>query len=384
MWMLSRWFSKYATIQELGKIPAEVQKHLTALGNREIYKAYAGIKPVKTLDMLYRVSKKKLNLNTVNWTKYPEIKVLVTELPGKVKGYTLENVIILMKSCSKLRLNDEALWQGLEEAIHCKLPSLHERQLYDVISSFSRNSRTSLAFWSALRAQIINLFCPRHNLQAIIIALIISTYSKLNLLDNDFLTVLEQQVLRVYPNFDGTDTSRILNVFTRAGLGSEEFYKVMCEQAKVSLATMDWFSTTILLTNFVQIGRGDQVADIEKHYLLWAEKLSLQNFASVFYAYARFLPLPIRKETERRRFLVRVAEELEEKRKMFEEDGFERNVVWVMFGLARGRIFSTQKLWVAASESLKAKGGPKGKEDREIYEEVVGILREHNQEFLIN
>ena len=57
MWNIKRWLSKYAVIQELGKFPSDIQKHLTALGNLELYKSYMGQKPVQTLDLLYRTSK---------------------------------------------------------------------------------------------------------------------------------------------------------------------------------------------------------------------------------------------------------------------------------------------------------------------------------------
>ena len=107
MLVLRRWMSKYACIQEMGKFPSDVQRHLTALGDIECYKSYMGLKPVKTLDLLYRTSKRKMNISLVNWQKYPEIQVLIKELPSKLETYPLENVIIIMKSLAKLSIFDE-------------------------------------------------------------------------------------------------------------------------------------------------------------------------------------------------------------------------------------------------------------------------------------
>ena len=196
MLVLRRWMSKYACIQEMGKFPSDVQRHLTALGDIEWYKSYMGLKPVKTLDLLYRTSKRKMNISLVNWQKYPEIQVLIKELPSKLETYPLENVIIIMKSLAKLSIFDEKVWKALEKSIILKCGQVKDRQLYDIISCFSKSKHASTQLWKELENVIINEFCPKHNMQAIVIAQIIGVFYKANILTAQFLTVLEQQILR--------------------------------------------------------------------------------------------------------------------------------------------------------------------------------------------
>lgn len=374
-----RRFSKYANIQELGKLPSEVNKHLKALGDLTLYKSMRGDKAVLSLDLLFKASKKKVNLLQVNWLKYPEIQVMLSELPSKLTNYTLRNIIDIMKTCSKLNIHDSNLWLSIENAITSNLYELEERQLYDLISCFSKRKNTNISFWQELESIITTKFCPKHNIQAHVVCMILTTYSKLNILSDQFLTILEQQVIRVHLNFDSIEVSKVLNVFVQRDVGSEGLYDKLCKQVKLMVYSMDWYSTVISLVSFVRIGRGDHVDEIEKCAILWLDRMDAQQFSSIFVAYGRNLPVAIRKETERRKFLCELAEFLQKKGNKWEGD--ERSAIGVMWGLAVGKIFQFEELWKRLAGCVK---GKREFRDLKEYEKIESILKENEKLHLLD
>ena len=232
---------------------------------------------------------------------------------------------------------DENLWKALETAVILKINDLKDRQLYDVLSSFSKYKNTSDKLWKELEKVIVNNFCPKHNMQAVIVGQIISTFNKINLLNQNFLQVLEQQVLRVYLNFDGTDTSRILNIYTMSEIGSDELMKNLCKQAKLSLPTMDWHSATVSLVCFIKLGRGDQVEPFENYLTLMFPRLSLYHISIIFFTYSKCIPIPLKNNTERRKFIMSLCEFLETKRELITQEENSRNLLYVMHGMAIGK-----------------------------------------------
>ncbi|OMJ68148.1 hypothetical protein SteCoe_34486 [Stentor coeruleus] len=382
MWGVFRRFGKFAQIQELGKFPAEIGKHLTALGNANIYKSYMGQKPVQILDLLYRSSKKKLDLHTIRWENCSEMKVFLKELPPKLNGYSLVNIIVIMKCCSKLMINDEGLWKSLEQAVINKIDELKERQLYDVASAFSHNKYTSLELWKEIQRVIINNFCPEHNMQSHVIASIISQYEKLGLLDQNFLIILEQQIIRTYLHLDGTETSRILQIYLKHKVGSDDFYKFLTKQARLTLNTMDCFSVALALTSYVKLLKGDQVDEFEKHILLLSHHANIQIIGSIFYNYAKHMPVPIKKNTERRRFMQELIELLESNNRIIDKNATTKDLVFTLYGMSVGNFFDKKEIWKKISEKA-TRLGIKNKEDKFLFEEIERILKENGVESLI-
>lgn len=374
MWGILRSFSKYANIQELGKLPSDVIKHLKSLGDLNLYKSIRGDKAVLSLDLLYKASSRKINLLQMDWLKYPEMQVMISELPKNLSEYKLRNTISIMKNCSKLGINDANLWISIENAIITNFAELEERQLYDLISSFSKRKHTSLNFWKGLESVIINQFCPRHNIQAYVISMILTTYSKLNILSDEFLTVLEEQVKRVYLNFDSIEVSKVLNIFVQRNIGSDELFDKLCKQVKLAVYTMDWYSTVVSLVSLVRTGRGDHVEEIEKCVILWFERLENHHFSSIFYAYGKNLPVAIRKETDRRKFLCEAAEFMQ--RKNGKWDGDEKSALNVMWGMAVGKIFEYEKLWESLSSAVKGKQECIGTDE---YKNIEKILKDNGK-----
>lgn len=371
MWGILRSFSKYANIQELGKLPSEVIKHLKSLGDLNLYKSIRGDKAVLSLDLLCKASNKKINLLQVNWLNYPEIRIMVSELPKSLSEYKLRNIISIMKNCSKLGINDADLWISIENAIIANFAELEERQLYDLISSFSKRKNSSLDFWKGLESIIIKEFCPRHNIQAYVICMILTTYSKLNILSDEFLNVLEEQVKRVHLNFDSTEVSKVLNIYVQRKIGSDDLYDKLCKQVKLVVYSMDWYSTVVSLVSLVRIGRADHVEDVEKCATLWFERFENQHFGNIFFAYAKNLPVAIRKETDRRKFLCNIAEFIQ--RKNLKWNGDEKSALNVMWGLAVGKIFEYEKLWENLGNAVR---GKKECIEMDEYKNIEKILKE--------
>lgn len=382
MWGVFRRFGKFAQIQELGKFPAEIDKYLTALGNVNIYKSYMGQKPVQTLDLLYRSSKKRLDLNSIRWENYPEMKICLKELPPKLNSYSLINIITIMKCCSKLMINDEGLWKSLEQAVITKIDQLKERQLYDVVSAFSHNKYTSSQLWKEIERVIINNFCPEHNMQSHVLASIISQYEKLGLLNQNFLSILEQQIIRTYLHLDGTETSRILQVYLKHKIGSDDFYKFITKQARLTLHTMDCFSASLALTSYIKLLKGDQVDEFEKHILLLSHHINMQIIGSIFYNYAKYMPVPIGKDTERRRFMQEMIEFLEKNYGIVDKTVSTKDLVFTMYGMAVGKFFDKTNTWKRILDRVNWLE-LKNKEDTFLFEEIGRILEENGMKSLI-
>lgn len=384
MWAVARFFSKYASIQELGKFPNEIQKHLTVLGNIETYKSYMGVKPVTTLELLCKASKRKINLDSVRWQNYPEIKTLLETMPKYIPSYSLENVLAIVKSATKLLIFDENLWKALEQSVISNISTIRDRQLYDIVSCFSRYKKTSNLLWTELENVLINDICPKHNLQAVVLAQIISIYHKLDLLNPKLLGVLEQQILRVYLSFDGTDTSRILSIYCAHSIGDEEFIRCMCKQVKLSVSTMDWYSSTVALNCLIRLGRGDQVDPIERHVFLMSSRLSFQLIASIFYTYAKHIPIPLKNNTPRRKFIMDLCEVLLENPELVRKEENINTLLQVLHAMAIGKIFEFGGLWRMIGEKLEGKGKLQHRDDIEKFEKVKKVLEENGQSNLLN
>jgi hypothetical protein len=182
--------------------------------------------------------------------------------------------------------------------------------------------------------------------------MILSTYSKLGLLNDKFLTVLEQQVLRVYLSFDGIEVSKVLNIFVHSKLDCQETTDKLCKHAKSCLFRMDWYSAVTTLVSFVRLGKGDNTDDIEKCVKLWYNRLNLHLIGNIFFAYAKHMPVSIKKETERRAFLIDISKYLVKNKEAW-RDGNDKDVANIMWGLALARIFEFEDLWKKLYASIK-------------------------------
>ncbi|OMJ78985.1 hypothetical protein SteCoe_21065 [Stentor coeruleus] len=382
MWGIFRRFGKFTQIQELAKFPVEVDKYLTALGDTNIYKSYMGQKPVQTLDLLYRSSKKRLNLNTIRWEDYPEIKVCLKELPLKLNSYSLANIITIMKCCSKLMIKDTDLWKSLEQAVIMKIGQLKERQLHDVISAFSQSKSTNSQLWKEIEQVIINKFCPENNIQSHVLALIILQYEKLGLLDQNFLSILEQQINKTYLNLNGADTSQILQIYLKYKIGSDDFYKFLTKQASLTLHTMDCFNATLALISFIKLLKGDQVNEFENHILMLSNHVNMKIIGSIFYNYAKYMPVPIINDAKRRRFMQELGNILEKNNEIIDKTVSVEDLVYTLYGMAVGKFFDKRDTWGKILERVTLLG-MENKEDIILFEEIKRILEVNGMKSLI-
>jgi hypothetical protein len=381
MFGLMRMFGKFANIREIGKLPSDVAKHLKVLGDLNTYKSLRGDKATNSLELLYKASNRKLNLHSIDWLKYPEISVLVSELPKRLKHYSLTSILSIMKSCNKLSIPDEALWKSIEEAIISNMHEVEERQLYDLISCFSKKSNLDLHLWQDLEQIITEKFCPRHNIQAPVLAMIMSTYSRLGLLDDKFLAILEHQVRRVCTNFDGVEVSKVLNIFVHSQIECEETVNKLCKQAKETVYKMDWYSTATTLVSFVRLGKGDSVADIEKCLKLWYDRMDLHLFGNVFFAYAKHMPIALKRNTDRTLFVLDMAEFLQNDGRIWSGEVKDKDLINIMWGLANARAFECVKLWRRLRHGVKDEVALK--KDKE-FAKVEDILMAAEKSDLIN
>ena len=220
-------------------------------------------------------------------------------------------------------------------------------------------------------------------MQAIVIAQIIGVFYKANILTAQFLTVLEQQILRVYLSFDGTDTSRILFIFTNFEVGSEELMKCLCKQAKLSLYTMDLFSTINVLICFIKIGKGDQVEDIERQVLLLSQNFSFYNFSEIVYKYAKFIPIPLKNNTDRRKFVIELCNIIENDENLISKEFEKKTLIHALYGLAVGKIFEFPRLWTLIVENFEKKGGAKTLDEGKMLLQIKKILEDNGQTNLL-
>ena len=378
---LMRMFGKFANIREIGKLPSDVAKHLKVLGDLNTYKSLRGDKATNSLDLLYKTSNRKLNLHSIDWFKYPEISVLVSELPKQLKHYSLTSILSIMKSCNKLSIPSDNLWKSIEEAIINNMHEVEERQLYDLISCFSKKQNLDLRFWKDLEQIISEKFCPRHNIQAPVLAMIMSTYSRIGLLDDTFLAILEQQVRRVCTSFDGVEVSKVLNIFVHSQLDCEETVNKLCKHAKETVYKMDWYSTATTLVSFVRLGKGDSVKEIEKCLKLWYDRMELHLFANVFFAYAKHMPIALKKNTDRSLFILDMAEFLQNDGRAWKGEVKDKDLINIMWGLATTRAFDCKELWRKLRSGVKDE--VEMRKDRE-FAKVEEILTAAGRVDLIN
>ena len=129
----------------------------------------------------------------------------------------------------------------------------------------------------------------------------------------------------------------------------------------------------------IKLGRGDQVENIESHLILLRDTLSLYSIASIFHSYAKFIPVPIKRDTQRRNFILQLCEILLESPDLIKKNQELKNILKIMYAMATARILEIEPLWRSLCENLKSKNNLTQPEDLHLYSRIEQILNEHKR-----
>ncbi|CAG9331764.1 unnamed protein product [Blepharisma stoltei] len=300
--------NRFASFDEIGKLPNELQTHLDCLNNSNNYKPWIREKPVKALAALYRAAQRLVNIESITWTKLPAVQKAIKEIPLLTDDYGMNTIQTLLIHLINLNIDDDIMWSSIEKRLIKGLAdSINYENIQCIVRSFDQADKGSEEFWINLRDIIKNKICKENKMNAKCVATIVKVYGSKNLIDDKFLVALEGQVFRISKDLYGEDLSIIIYMFGLKNLGNEELFALFNKQIRENKRIMDTRSLAHCLASFIKVGQGtvDLYDDVEKEIIEnpHGKQMEIGDAVGLLFAYARYLPLAVKGNAKRREFV---------------------------------------------------------------------------------
>lgn len=212
-----------------------------------------------------------------------------------------------------MRIRDQRVWAALEKRLALVLHQItEEASVVYTIDCFYRANQDSQRLWNALESALLTTICPKHSMSPRAVATVLHAFGSMDKGSQQLLEALEQQVLRVAADLQGSDVIKVLNVFVKNKLGGDELYKSLNRQTKAVCGQMTPYEVALVTCLFLRMDKAtpDLLDRLEAAMKREFTQLTLRSIVSVVEAYAKHLSGPARVPGARREFIVFFADEI--------------------------------------------------------------------------